>query len=191
MEVEIAIRSLTAESEKLKEQVMSLQGRLKEAEQILSNALHLTKQKTETVKAAEDTQLNLDEIVRYAHRISVGYSVAAPANWMPGDPRRPYPTDLEMRAGVLARVNSIPPPPNQIPDMPTENLTNVMQKYVGNNAGPYVMAPLPLGQATTPADANKAQTAANSNLHRETSSEEPDVETMSSESSSTSSSEEE
>lgn len=169
---------------------MTLQGRLKEAEQILSNTLHLTKQKTETIKAAEDTQLNLDDIVRYAHRISVGYSVAAPANWMPGDPRRPYPTDLEMRAGVLARVNAIPPPPNQIPDMPTDNLTTVMQKYVGNNAGPYVLSPLPLGQATAPADASKtAQNA--SNLHRETSSEEPDVETMSSESSSTSSSEEE
>lgn len=44
-------------------------------------------------------------MIKYAHRISCVSSVAAPYNWEPGDKRRPYPTDLEMRMGMLAQFN--------------------------------------------------------------------------------------
>ncbi|XP_055346962.1 mediator of RNA polymerase II transcription subunit 4-like [Paramacrobiotus metropolitanus] len=187
-EIEATIQGLSSEADRLKDQVMVFQTRLKEAEQILSNALHMAKQKTETVKAADEAQLTLDDIIRYAHRISVGFSAAAPANWMPGDPRRPYPTEVEMRAGVLAKLQDIPPPPNQILALPTENLTQVSHKFLGSNAGPYTMSPQPSSQSGAMDSPKTPMTAA---LQREVSAEEQDVETMSSDSSSSSSSEEE
>ena len=33
-------------------------------------------------------------------------AVCAPLTWVPGDPRRPYPTDLEMRSGLLGQMNN-------------------------------------------------------------------------------------
>ena len=48
--------------------------------------------------------------MQLAHRVSAGHSVSAPSNWQEGseDPRRPYPTDGEMRAGLLARLEHMP-----------------------------------------------------------------------------------
>lgn len=42
------------------------------------------------------------------HRISASNAVSAPLTWQPGDPRRPYPTDLEMRLGMLGRLCDLP-----------------------------------------------------------------------------------
>ena len=130
MELEISIQTVVTESDKLRDQVMSLQSRLKEAEQVLASALPMAKQKTEAIKAADESQLTLDEIIRYAHRISVGFSASAPPNWGPGDPRRPYPTELEMRAGALARLGEIPVPPTQIMPFATETMTNTARDYL-------------------------------------------------------------
>lgn len=183
----VSVPGLVVEADKLKDQVQALQSRLKEAEQILSNTLHMTKQKTDSIKAADDAQLSLDEIIRYAHRISVGFSVAVPPNWMPGDPRRPYPTEMEMRAGVLAKeTTNIPPPPNQILSLPTKNLVDVTQQFLGSNAGPYTMSPQSLAQGVL----DSPKTLLTSGLQREVSADDQDVETMSTDTSSTSSSEE-
>ena len=46
-----------------------------------------------------------EELIKYAHKISAAHSVAAPYNWEIGDQRRPYPTDLEMRSGLLHNYN--------------------------------------------------------------------------------------
>ena len=32
--------------------------------------------------------------------------MCAPLTWVPGDPRRPYPADLEMRSGLLGQMNN-------------------------------------------------------------------------------------
>ncbi|OWK00850.1 MED4, partial [Cervus elaphus hippelaphus] len=50
--------------------------------------------------------ISSEEIIKYAHRISASNAVCAPLTWVPGDPRRPYPTDLEMRSGLLGQMNN-------------------------------------------------------------------------------------
>uniref|UniRef100_W5LXA9 Mediator of RNA polymerase II transcription subunit 4 n=1 Tax=Lepisosteus oculatus TaxID=7918 RepID=W5LXA9_LEPOC len=52
--------------------------------------------------------ISSEEIIKYAHRISASNAVCAPLNWVPGDPRRPYPTDLEMRSGMLGHMSNLP-----------------------------------------------------------------------------------
>lgn len=81
--------------------------------------------------------ISSEEIIKYAHRISASNAVCAPLNWVPGgyhfvlsvcvmcvwfphsfltiwhffhpgDPRRPYPTDLEMRSGILGHMANMP-----------------------------------------------------------------------------------
>lgn len=79
--------------------------------------------------------ISSEEIIKYAHRISASNAVCAPLNWVPGmcqalcishwvlvkvhvqlhsllsyltgDPRRPYPTDLEMRSGMLGHMANL------------------------------------------------------------------------------------
>ena len=47
-----------------------------------------------------------EDLIKYGHRISASNAVSAPLTWQQGDPRRPYPTDIEMRLGFLARPES-------------------------------------------------------------------------------------
>lgn len=49
-----------------------------------------------------------EELIKYAHKISSSHAVAAPYNWEQGDPRRPYPIDLEMRQGLLCQQSGFP-----------------------------------------------------------------------------------
>uniref|UniRef100_A0AAQ5Y538 Mediator of RNA polymerase II transcription subunit 4 n=1 Tax=Amphiprion ocellaris TaxID=80972 RepID=A0AAQ5Y538_AMPOC len=88
---------LEKEVEKRDSDIQQLQKQLKEAEHILTNA--------EVVHSGFCPQ---KEIIKYAHRISASNAVCAPLNWVPGDPRRPYPTDLEMRSGMLGHMANLP-----------------------------------------------------------------------------------
>lgn len=54
-----------------------------------------------------------EELIKYAHKISSSHAVAAPYNWEQGDPRRPYPIDLEMRQGLLCQQSGFPLPEQQ------------------------------------------------------------------------------
>ena len=75
----------------------------------------------ESISKANKRPVNSEDLIKYAHRISSTYSVSAPFNWQQGDQRRPYPTgdsgiffmnyiqwhilssDHEMRAGMLGQ----------------------------------------------------------------------------------------
>ncbi|XP_042217676.1 uncharacterized protein LOC121863237 isoform X5 [Homarus americanus] len=57
----------------------------------------------QSIARANKRPVNSEELIKYAHRISSTYSVTAPDTWQQGDPRRPYPIDLEMRAGFLGQ----------------------------------------------------------------------------------------
>ena len=61
------------------------------------------KQKLESISKAQP--VNSEDLIKYSHKISASNAVAAPLNWQQGDPRRPYPTDIEMRGGFLARAD--------------------------------------------------------------------------------------
>lgn len=77
---------------------------LKEAEHILSSAVYQAKMKLDMIHKSKP--LPSEEIIRYAHKISSDNAVCCPENWMPGNPKRPYPTDTDMRKGWLARINT-------------------------------------------------------------------------------------
>ena len=78
---------------------------LKEAEQILSSAVYQSKIKLNMIKKAK--ALPADLLIRYAHKISSDYGVCCPENWVPDNPKRPYPTDADMRRGWLMQVSNI------------------------------------------------------------------------------------
>ncbi|XP_075996701.1 mediator of RNA polymerase II transcription subunit 4 [Genypterus blacodes] len=99
---------LEKEAEKRDSDVHLLQKQLKEAEHLLATAVYQAKEKLRTIDRARKGSISSEEIIKYAHRISASNAVCAPLNWLPGDPRRPYPTDLEMRSGVLGHMANLP-----------------------------------------------------------------------------------
>lgn len=92
-----------AEVEEQDVHIRSLQKQLKEAESLLATTIYQAKQKLESISKAQP--VNSEELIKYSHKISASNAVAAPLNWQQGDPRRPYPTDIEMRGGFLARAD--------------------------------------------------------------------------------------
>lgn len=83
------------------ESIESFMKQLNEAEHQLSTALYQARQKMDLIKKANKRPVYSEELIRYAHNISSQHSVASPYDWTPGDPRRPYPTDLQMRQSLL------------------------------------------------------------------------------------------
>jgi len=114
--------SLSSEVEQQDEEIRQLQKHFKEAEHVLATSIYQAKQKLALISKANDKCLASDELIKYAHKISAAHAVAAPHNWQVGDPRRPYPTDIEMRSGLLGQVNVEPsllnPPPPPPPSLP-------------------------------------------------------------------------
>uniref|UniRef100_A0AAQ5XU05 Mediator of RNA polymerase II transcription subunit 4 n=1 Tax=Amphiprion ocellaris TaxID=80972 RepID=A0AAQ5XU05_AMPOC len=99
---------LEKEVEKRDSDIQQLQKQLKEAEHILATAVYQAKEKLKSIDKARKGSISSEEIIKYAHRISASNAVCAPLNWVPGDPRRPYPTDLEMRSGMLGHMANLP-----------------------------------------------------------------------------------
>ncbi|EPQ15430.1 Mediator of RNA polymerase II transcription subunit 4 [Myotis brandtii] len=83
---------LEKEVEKRDSDIQRLQKQLKEAEQILATAVYQAKEKLKSIDKARKGAISSEEIIKYAHRISASRAVCAPLTWVPGDPRRPYPT---------------------------------------------------------------------------------------------------
>jgi len=107
-EIEEKMHSLQQEVNRYDIEIQSLQKHLKDAETILSTAIYQAKQKLEQITKAQEHSVSSEDLIRFSHRISSTNAVAAPLNWAPGDPRRPYPTDLEMRMGFLGRLSDLP-----------------------------------------------------------------------------------
>ncbi|XP_019871412.1 mediator of RNA polymerase II transcription subunit 4 isoform X2 [Aethina tumida] len=95
---------LKAEVERQDQDINQLQKQLKEAEQILSTAIYQANQKLQSIARANKKPVSSEELIKFAHRISASNAICAPLTWQQGDPRRPYPTDIEMRLGLLGRL---------------------------------------------------------------------------------------
>ncbi|XP_066252770.1 mediator of RNA polymerase II transcription subunit 4 isoform X2 [Euwallacea similis] len=95
---------LKAEVERQDQDINNLQKQLKEAEQILSTAIYQANQKLQSISRAKKRPVSSEELIKFAHRISASNAICAPLTWQQGDPRRPYPTDIEMRLGMLGRL---------------------------------------------------------------------------------------
>lgn len=96
---------LKVEVEQQDQYINQLQKQLKEAEQILSTAIFQANQKLQSIAKANKRPVPSEELIKFAHRISASNAVCAPLTWQQGDPRRPYPTDIEMRLGFLGRIS--------------------------------------------------------------------------------------
>jgi mediator of RNA polymerase II transcription subunit 4 len=57
------------------------------------------------IKRASNGIISSEELIVYGHKLSMANITSPPVDWMPGDSRRPYPTDIEMRCGSLSRLN--------------------------------------------------------------------------------------
>ncbi|XP_034036703.1 mediator of RNA polymerase II transcription subunit 4-like [Thalassophryne amazonica] len=99
---------LEKEVEKRDRDIQQFQKQLKEAEHILATAVYQAKEKLKSIEKARKASISSEEIIKYVHRISASNAVCAPLNWVPGDPCRPFPTDLEMRSGMLGHMANLP-----------------------------------------------------------------------------------
>lgn len=92
----------TSSPSKTKEFRDAIMKQLNEAEHNLATALYQSKQKMDLIQKANKRPVHSEDLIRYAHNISSQHSVASPHDWNIGDPRRPYPTDLQMRQSLLS-----------------------------------------------------------------------------------------
>ncbi|XP_051165415.1 mediator of RNA polymerase II transcription subunit 4 [Leptopilina boulardi] len=106
--INLKMEALKAEVERQDQEIQQLQRQLKEAEQILATAIYQAKQKLLSISRANKRPVASEELIKFAHRISASNAVCAPLTWQQGDPRRPYPTDIEMRLGYLGRLSDLP-----------------------------------------------------------------------------------
>ncbi|XP_017798274.1 PREDICTED: mediator of RNA polymerase II transcription subunit 4 isoform X1 [Habropoda laboriosa] len=106
--INLKMEALRAEVERQDQDIQQLQRQLKEAEQILATAIYQAKQKLQSIARANKRPVPSEELIKYAHRISASNAICAPLTWQQGDPRRPYPTDIEMRLGYLGRLSDLP-----------------------------------------------------------------------------------
>lgn len=102
------MEELENEESNYDQEIQTLQKHLKDAEVLLSTAIYQAKQKLDQMTKAQQRAVSSEELIKFAHRISATNAVAAPLNWIPGDPRRPYPTDLEIRMGYLGKLSELP-----------------------------------------------------------------------------------
>ncbi|XP_037937982.1 mediator of RNA polymerase II transcription subunit 4 [Teleopsis dalmanni] len=182
--IEQEMDQIRAEVEVHDREIQKLQKSLKEAEFILSTALFQARQKLASINQANKRPVSSEELIKYAHRISSANAVSAPLTWCIGDMRRPYPTDLEMRNGFLGKSDlningGIVAHQNNISD-PNRNMAEVpnafQNQFNWNNLGELHMSMGSSGNSV----------ALETRSHKEASQD--DVEVMSTDSSSSSSS---
>ncbi|XP_058807708.1 mediator of RNA polymerase II transcription subunit 4 [Phymastichus coffea] len=106
--INLKMESLKVEVDRQDQEIQNLQRQLKEAEQILATAIYQAKQKLKSIDRANKRPVHSEELIKFAHRISASNAICAPLTWQQGDQRRPYPTDIEMRRGFLGRMSDIP-----------------------------------------------------------------------------------
>jgi len=80
-----------------------LQTYLLQAVQVLGSAVYQAREKLANIRRAKT--FSSESIIRYAHQLATCYSTTAPDNWQQGDIRRPYPTNIDMRRGILGRIS--------------------------------------------------------------------------------------
>jgi len=97
------MEALKAEVDRHDIEIQALQRQFKEAEQVLSTAIFQAQQKLASINKANKRPVLSEQLIKFAYGISASNAVCAPLTWQPGDPRRPYPIDMKMRAGFLGR----------------------------------------------------------------------------------------
>jgi len=101
--IEQKMNALREQVELQDREINKLQKQLKEAEHMLSTAIFQARQKLASIAKANKRPVSSEELIKYAHKVSASNAICAPLTWQQGDLRRPYPTDIEMRLGFLGK----------------------------------------------------------------------------------------
>jgi mediator of RNA polymerase II transcription subunit 4 len=88
-----------------KNDIEDFQNRLYDVEKLLELTVHHGKQKLDSIEQSQKGSVSPEKLISYAHKISQASTAISPVGWQPNDPRRPFPQDIEMRAGVLGRLS--------------------------------------------------------------------------------------
>ena len=171
----------------LDNEINQMQKQLKEAELHLSTALFQARQKLASIHKANKRPVSSEELIKFAHRISASHAICAPLTWQQGDLRRPYPTDIEMRLGFLGKSdlavnghNPPPPPAANVNDLPRNSLSSEIPASAQNQFAWHPSGELHMSMGTT-----GGSVQLDTRAHKDA---QDDVEVMSTDSSSSSSS---
>jgi len=116
-QIQLKINDTRGKIAVMNQKIVALQKHLKHAESLLATSLYHAKEKLKTFDRAKQDSIMSEDVIKYAHKISASCSTAAPLNWTPGDPRRPYPQEIEMRCGWLGQLDNIKPTDVNNPDI--------------------------------------------------------------------------
>ncbi|XP_026683717.1 mediator of RNA polymerase II transcription subunit 4 [Diaphorina citri] len=179
-DIELVAKEMLENTIALKHQKLNGPEQLKEMKKQEAHnhatAIFQAKQKLQSINKANKRPVSSEELIKYAHRISSSNAVCAPLTWQPGDPRRPYPTDIEMRVGFLGRLNDSPLNGHLLPQQSLGDLHRTPSELSQQNQFSWHSGDMHIGNV--PLDRQQQ----NSNRESE------DVEVMSTDSSSSSSS---
>ncbi|XP_035900653.1 mediator of RNA polymerase II transcription subunit 4 [Anopheles stephensi] len=197
--IEKNMDALREQVRKQDEEINQLQKQLKEAEQILATSIFQARQKLASIAKANKRPVSSEELIKFAHRISASHAICAPLTWQQGDLRRPYPTDIEMRLGFLGKsdlnINGHNPQhPNSLNEMHRNTaVSGAAGGGGGTGAGGEIPASAqnqfawhPSGELHMSMGAGGGSVSLDTRAHKDASQD--DVEVMSTESSSSSSS---
>uniref|UniRef100_A0A182VD86 Mediator of RNA polymerase II transcription subunit 4 n=3 Tax=gambiae species complex TaxID=44542 RepID=A0A182VD86_ANOME len=191
--IEKNMDALREQVRKQDEEINQLQRQLKEAEQILATSIFQARQKLASIAKANKRPVSSEELIKFAHRISASHAICAPLTWQQGDLRRPYPTDIEMRLGFLGKSDlNINGHNLQHPNSLNEMHRNASTVGAGGAGGdipasaPNQFAWHPSGELHMSMGAGGGSVSLDTRAHKDASQD--DVEVMSTESSSSSSS---
>ncbi|KFB36470.1 AGAP004063-PA-like protein [Anopheles sinensis] len=192
--IEKKMDALRDQVRKQDEEINQLQKQLKEAEQILATSIFQARQKLASITKANKRPVSSEELIKFAHRISASHAICAPLTWQQGDLRRPYPTDIEMRLGFLGKSDlNINGHNMQHPNSLNEMHRNTSAVAAGSGAGGEIPASAqnqfawhPSGELHMSMGAGGGSVSLDTRAHKDASQD--DVEVMSTESSSSSSS---
>eukprot|EP00729_Bicosta_minor_P000968 gene968-9209_t len=85
-------------------QDQALQGMeeaFRDAEADLAAVVRKAKQKLKQIEAAEAAKTTDEDLLRYAYDVGTRFGVTAPDSWTPDSQQRPYPIEMNIRAGHL------------------------------------------------------------------------------------------
>jgi len=102
--IQASITQEEKEHVKLEGEVNKLQQQLRQSQQALEAVVSVVNEKVEISAKARSKQCSVNELLSYSHLISRSYGTQMPPNWHEGDPRRPFPTDRDMRLGELGKL---------------------------------------------------------------------------------------
>ncbi|KAL7286843.1 hypothetical protein TKK_0018982 [Trichogramma kaykai] len=87
--------------------IISLWSELKKAEEILRETMCKATEKLQAMREVKTKPVDSNDLIKYAAKLSThDNAITSPLDWQPNDPRRPYPTETEMKLSLFYEDNN-------------------------------------------------------------------------------------